>query len=83
MIGFEGTLRRELSQILGIHRTRTSALGNPANQPIGRWNLLCTKAEFNDLAASLHKRQEALFKSHLSSNGSFLANGAEEVTVVS
>jgi hypothetical protein len=62
MFGFEGTLRREFSQILGFYRNHTTALGNPANQAIGRWNLLCTKAEFNDLATSLHKRLEALFK---------------------
>jgi hypothetical protein len=82
MFGFEGTLHR-FSGILGIYRTDTTALGNSANQPIGRWNLLCTKAQFNDLAMNLHKSLETQFKSHLASNGSVLADGAEEVTVVS
>jgi hypothetical protein len=56
MFGFEGTLHREFSGILGIYRTHTTALGNSANQPLVdgiccaqkrnsmTWQRTCTKA---------------------------------------
>jgi hypothetical protein len=83
MFSFEGTLRREFPQILDILPTHPTTLGNPANEPIGRWNVKCATSHFQELAKNLSTKLKLLYDDHLKSNGTALLDGAEEVTVVS
>jgi hypothetical protein len=83
MFSFDETLRREFPQILDVLPTHTTTLGNPAKQPIGRWNVKCATSHFQELANNLSTKLKFLYDDHLKSNGTVLADGAETVTVVS
>jgi len=84
MFGFETLLHREFSpQILKILPTNLTDQKNPTLQPIGRWNILCTKSNFVELAKELHVRLPGLFSEFLQSAGRTLPDGAEPVTVAS
>jgi hypothetical protein len=77
------TLSREFPQILDILPTHTTTLGNPAYQPFGRWNLTCTKSQFQDLAKVFFTKLRLPYHEHHKTHGKFFVDGAEEVTVVS
>jgi hypothetical protein len=55
MFGFETALHREFS--LKILPTNLTDQKNPTLQPIGRWNILCTKSNVVELAKELHGYQ--------------------------
>jgi hypothetical protein len=66
-----------------IKSSKQSTRNNPANQPVGRWNVLCTETEFHALATDLYKRLPKLFLTYLVSNGNEFPEGAEPVTLTS
>ena len=83
MFSFDRILHQEFNQILQVLPTHTTNRGNPANQPIGRWNLLCAKKDFDSLAKELYHRMPSLFSDYLCTEGKVFPEGAEPVEVVS
>jgi hypothetical protein len=68
---------------LDILPTHTTALGNLANQPIGRSNVKCATSHFQELAKNLSTKLKLLYDDHLKPNGTVLLDGAKKVTVIS
>jgi hypothetical protein len=83
MFRFEKILEKEFPSIKQILPTYTTDRANPAGQPVGRWNILCTDPTFHSLAQDLYQRMPKLFLDHLQSQGTVLLEGAEPVTVAS
>ena len=83
MFSFEPALRITYPDIVGVLKTNTTDSKNPANQPIGRWNILCSNASFPDLALQLYKNLPKLFAKFLLDENRVPSDGAEPVCVVS
>jgi hypothetical protein len=83
MFRFEKIIEKEFPLIKQILPTYTTDRANPAGQPVGRWNILCTDPTFHYLAQDLYQRMPKLFLDHLQSQGTVLPEGAEPVTVAS
>jgi hypothetical protein len=72
MFRFEKILEKEFPSIKQILPTYTTDRTNPAGQPEGRWNILCTDPTFHSLAQDLYQRMPKLFLDHLQSQGTVL-----------
>jgi hypothetical protein len=69
MFSFEGTLNQSFPNIKQILPTPTTTSKKPANQPVGRWNLLCEETAFSSNAEDLFVRLPKLFNDHLDAQG--------------
>jgi hypothetical protein len=83
MFSFESTVRNTYPDIVGVLKTNTTDSKNPANQPIGRWNVLCSCEAFPTLALQLHKNLPDMFAKVLEDEGRNPPEGAEPVCVAS
>jgi hypothetical protein len=83
MFSFDRILHREFPDIQEIFPTNTTTVRNIANQPVGRWNIVCKRTVFEKLARDMHERLPTLFAAYLQSTEKELPEGAEPVTVVS
>lgn len=83
MFSFEAALRNTYPDIVGVLKTNTTDSKNPTNQPIGRWNVLCSCEAFPTLALRLHKNLPDMFAKFLEDEGRNPPEGAEPVCVAS
>jgi hypothetical protein len=82
MFVFENKLLQEFQpKLLKILPTNLTDQPNPAGQPIGRWNLLCRREDFTDLAREMYDKLPTLYMDYIETLEETVPEGAEPITV--
>jgi hypothetical protein len=83
MFHFESRLRKEYQEIEEVYTTPSTFHENSEKKLVGRYNLLCSKANFVPLAKKLSTDLASLYNKFLEEENETPQEGDEPVTVVS
>jgi hypothetical protein len=83
MFQFETRLQELYPEIEAVYSTPSTFTPNPAKRPLGRYNLLCSKANFLPLAQKLSTDLAPLYMKFLAQEDDSFREGDEPVEMVS